>query len=221
MRLGGIAALGAGALVLFVAACGRAPTDASTAPHDTRPKVFLNVQGAVPPGVAGIAVNISGADIASYVEEIPVRNDSAQGTLSVPAGSGRILIFHAFDPAGIETHRATDTVSVLPGANVVLAVQLEPIAGGSAIALGVATVVVQITPADTATTVGGHVHLAAQVTDGSGQTVAGARVVWASTVPGIATVDTAGWVVGTGAGIDSIVATVGGASAVATVTVTP
>ena len=90
---------------------------------------------------------------------------------------------------------------------------LEP-SGGD-----VASVV--ITPPTATVAVGANVTLAAEVLDGSGKTLTGIKVVWASADPAIGTVSNSGVVTGVAAGVVHVAASAVGKSAIAEVTVNP
>jgi uncharacterized protein YjdB len=90
---------------------------------------------------------------------------------------------------------------------------LEP-SGGD-----VASVV--ITPSTATVAVGANVTLVAEVLDGSGKTLTGIKVVWASADPSVATVSNSGVVTGVATGVVHIAASAVGKSAIAEVTVNP
>ena len=80
---------------------------------------------------------------------------------------------------------------------------------------------VVITPPTATVAVGANVTLVAEVLDGTGKTLTGVKVVWASADLAIATVSSSGVVTGVAAGVVHIAASAAGKSAIAEVTVNP
>ncbi len=90
---------------------------------------------------------------------------------------------------------------------------------------------VSVAPASVSITVGATASLTAVTYDSSGSALSGRTVVWASSAPGVATVDASGHVTGVAAGTATVTATSGGVTGsaqvvvsqapVATVSVTP
>ena len=79
---------------------------------------------------------------------------------------------------------------------------------------------VQVTPFQGSVAIGGTIQLTATLRDESGEIVAGPPIVWSSTQPTIAAVNSTGLVSGLSTGLANIVATTGTLSATSTVTVT-
>lgn len=191
-----------------------------------RPQVVLLVSANVAASsVTAVVVEVSAPDLpAALVFNIPVANGIASGTIAVPAGSARSITMHAYDAAGIETHRGSVTTDIQPGANVAISLVLTPLAGDVPIDATLGTVTISVTPTGDTLTVGDSVALTARVVDSNGDPVA-EPVGWATLDPAIATVarssDSTGLVKTHDPGQTTIVVTFGGVGAAATIVVSP
>ena len=168
---------------------------------------------------AMVVVEVTAADISSaLVFNIPVVNNVASDTVTIPVGSDRTITIRAFDTGGVETHRGAVTVDIAPGTNPNLAVVLVPLTGEQPITATLGRVTITVTPATPTVAVGDTVTLSAAITDSNGNPVTG-TVSWATRHPGIASVSATGVVTGVAKGQTTIVATYQGAAGSATVNV--
>lgn len=111
--------------------------------------------------------------------------------------------------------------AVTPGTADVVATS-GAITGASRVTVVSTTVAsVSLTPAIAAVTAGESVSLAAVARDASGNVLPGRPIIWLSTAGGIAAVSPSGIVTGLASGVATILATVEGTSASASVTVSP
>lgn len=171
--------------------------------------------------VATVVVDVSAADIPTVlVFNIPIVNGVASGTFTIPAGSNRTIVIRGFDAGGVQTHTGTVTTTVQAGSNASLPLVLTPLTGDLPITATLGHYVVTVTPATPSTSVNGTVQLAATIKDSNNNPVVGV-VSWATKNPGVAIVDGAGLVTGTGAGTTTITAVYQGVAGTATITVTP
>ncbi len=206
----------AAALAALLAAC----SDGPMAPGGGRPTQLLLVADLHGTRVAEVVVEVSAPDIRpALVFNLPVADSVASGTITVTAGSDRVLVVRCYDAAGVETHRGADTITVQASGNPPLTITLLPLTGDVPIEATIAGIVVTVTPgADTLVAGGLSRRLTATVTTTGGSPVSG-RVQWASLNPAIATVDTSGTVRGLRSGTVQIVAVHAGAAGAATVRV--
>jgi hypothetical protein len=170
--------------------------------------------------VRGVSVEISAPDIdPPSVQNISVVDGVAAGSVEVTAGADRVLTVRAFDARGGVTHRGTDTLDIVAGANPALTLTLEPVGGDVPITVDLAAYVVTVDPDSAVVAVGASLGLSATVADGGGDAVADPQIVWGSTDPGVAYVDASGVVVGVAPGTATIVANYRGSVALAGITV--
>jgi Tol biopolymer transport system component len=202
------------AAVGFAGACPDQPAEPE--PEESTLTISMQVTG----GVTAVSVEISAEDIPTpIVANIPVSNGIASGTVTVPAGSNRLITVHAFDDHAIETHRGSKTVNVVAGQNLVVEITLEPLSGEQPIVATVGTYVVTIEPADASIDALESVQFTATVTDVSQQVVQDPVLYWGSLNPVVAEVDQAGLVTGGHAGVTTIVVNYLGIAAAAEVVV--
>ncbi|MEJ2679383.1 MAG: Ig-like domain-containing protein, partial [Gemmatimonadota bacterium] len=189
--------------------CGELPTDVP----DAEASFTITVQAT--DLVAGVSVVVSAEDIPTpIVQNLPLVDDVASGTVHIPAGTDRLIVVHAYDDNGIETHRGQALIDVQPGANLSLSITLEPLTGDVPIEAELATYTVVIDPADATATVGETVRYMATVTDANGP-VADPAIAWGSTNPVVAAVDDSGFVTASAVGTATITATYRGVVALA------
>jgi hypothetical protein len=175
--------------------------------------------------VALVVVEVSAPDITPpLVFNIPVTSGVALGSVTLPAGSNRTLTMHAYDAAGIETHRGATVIQVDAATTPTIQFTLTPLSGQVPIAITLGRVTVTIVPALDTLTVADSSVLTARVLDELGQPVSGGGpVVWATLAPGVAgvraTSDSTATVTAQGAGATEIVATFAGVGAPATIVV--
>lgn len=91
---------------------------------------IVRMHAITPSTVRRIVVEVSGPGITPAVlANLEVGATAvADGELQVPAGSGRRFVVTAVDTAGVLTHRADTTVTLVPGANPPLALTMRPLA---------------------------------------------------------------------------------------------
>lgn len=204
---------------VFASACVDGPMGPAE-PDATGPLVPLRLTADVGDLVRGVSVEISAPDIdPPSVQNVPVADGVASGSVSVTAGTDRVFTVRAFDARGVVSHEGTDTLDVVPGANAILTLTLEPVGGDVPITVELAAYIVTVDPASAVVSVGASLGLVATVTDGGGTPVAQPQIAWGSTDPGVAYVDTAGVVVGVAPGAATIVANYRGSVALAEITV--
>jgi hypothetical protein len=166
-----------------------------------------------------VVVEVTAPDITTpLVFNIPVVNNIASDTITIPVGSARTITMRAFDAAGLETHRGSATVTVGAGTNPALTLVLTPLNGDQPITATIGHVTIAVTPPTPTVNRGATATLTATITDSNGNPVAG-TVSWATRNPGVATVSASGVVTGVAAGQTTVVATYQGAAGAATVTV--
>lgn len=181
-------------------------------------RLFASVAGT---SVATVVVDVSASDIPNaLVFNIPVVDGVAAGSIVVPAGSHRTIAMRAYDADGVETHSGSVDVSIQPGANPTITLTMQPLNGNLPISVSLGSIVVAVTPVSLALTASQTGQLSASITGWDGQPVAG-TVAWATSDPGVATVDATGLVTAVRAGSTHVVATFQGAAGQATITVTP
>ncbi len=156
------------------------------------------------PTISSVVVQVEAPDITTpLVFDLEINNGVASGSISVPAGSNRLLTVTAFDAAGIGTHRGSTTITVREGNNPTVTLT---------IVVTIRSLIVSVIPTVDTLMIGQTLVLKATVLDQNGDTLAvSAR--WATVNPARATVDTAGIVTAVGAGDVQIVATYAGVGA--------
>lgn len=207
--------LGAALVLLLSASCvpdGVGPETLALTP------VTIQAQRA-PADVGGIAVEISGPGIgtALLVNLVEGAGNSWSGSIEVPVGDDRLFVGRAFDDAGEMTHEGETTVDVGPGNNPPVALSLLPLGDDAAtvpISVTVEDHSVTVSPAAASVAVNGKKQFTEEV-EGSSCTPQ-----WASSNPGVATVDANGLATGLAPGEALIVVNCGGVAAAATLTVT-
>lgn len=224
-----VASFALAGLLLAAGACDRSP--AGTEGQD-------RVEGAVDirtsirsPTVSTLVVEVTAPDIPDPVvfnltlEGIDTDGDgvedefTASEVLTVPAGADRLFTVRAFDIGGVQTHEGSATMDVTPGANAsAVVVTLRPLAGDQPIDIVLGDFEVTVDPASATIGVDATQQFTAEVTDENGP-VSGATVLWATTNPGVATVDAEGLATGVAEGGADIVATYGGVAGTSTLTV--
>jgi hypothetical protein len=203
-------------VMLAVAACSDQSTPVQP---DTKPQMaMVPVSVAAAPAISTLTITVSASDITTdLVFNVTMTNGEATDTITIPAGSDRLITVRGYDAGNIETHRGSKTVSLIEGVNPQLTVVLQGLTGDQPLVVALGETTVTVTPAAATVTVGAKVELGAVVTDEAGDTLqVGVR--WASTRPAIASVDQTGLVTGVSAGASSVIATYGGVGASAAIT---
>ena len=191
----------------------------ATAPKSNNVAVLIlnaNLSGTA---VTSVVVDVTGPGIPdTLVFNLTVSNGQVSGTLQLPAGSARVVIVHAFDSKGIETHRGSATIDVQAGTNNSVTIVLAPLVGNQPIIVTVGTIIVSVLPDSGFLNVGDTLRLRAVVTDTLGDTL-NVPVAWASTNPGVVAVDTLGQALAKYPGTARVVAVYGSAAGTAVLTV--
>lgn len=218
------------ALALLCAAMMMSACDHSTAPQPQHGTAQLYVQAVfnsanVP---STVVVEISAADISpTLIYNLTVQNDTAKGTVTIPAGAGRVITISAYDASGVKTYSGTQTVSVQVGSNNNVNIPLthsgqQPIvASFTSFTVSVSPTTATLTLASAPTTT---INLTVKASDGSTIVPAANSVTCATDNPAIATVALGGngsscVVTGQLAGSTTIMATYTGIGASAAITV--
>lgn len=132
---------------------------------------------------------------------------TASDVLTVPAGGSRLFDVRAFDDEGIRTHEGSAVMDVTPGPNArAVVISLDPLTGRQPVEIVLGSFDVTVTPETATIGVGATQAFTATVTDEDGP-VDGATPRWASSNPGVASVDGSGLAAGEAAGSARIVAT--------------
>lgn len=199
-------------------ACGDSPEIA--APDPNPPIASVAVTLAAAPAITTLVVEVTAADLpAPLVFNLSLQNGAATDTLRIPAGSDRLFVVRGYDAKAIETHRGQIMTDLRGGSNPGLTIRLDPLLGDQPIVVVLGSVTVEVAPTVDTVAAGSSITLDAVVLNEVGDTLA-VSPVWASLDPAIATVDTAGTVTGVSQGVASIIASVGGVAAAASIVVT-
>jgi hypothetical protein len=203
-------------LLAFAACSDRSITNASRL-DSARLRVEAS---AIASNVALLVLEVTAPDIASpLVFNFDTRAGVVSASITVPVGPNRMLVLRAFDANGLETHRGSATVNVVPGLNPAVTLRLEPLTGEQAIDVQLGSLLVIVNPTDVTLAPGQSTQLTARIVDADGADVAG-QVQWATLDPGKASVSTSGLVAAKDTGLAVIVATYAGFGASAQVHVT-
>ena len=203
-----------GCLVPVLLACGDAPTEPTVA--------SVRLQALTSATTKTIIVEISGPDISpSVIVNIPVGADAvARDSLRIPAGSSRQLSLTAVDSAGVQTYRADTTITLRAGVNPSITIQLKPLQGSLAVAVGFTGARMAFDTAARSMLAGDSLVLSATATSAIGASVPSSALVWGSSNPAIATV-VGGVVRAVRPGVARIGVSYQGASASVPLTVSP
>jgi len=207
-------------LLLLGSCLPRAVTDPRSDPREATLLVRANVAATA---VATLVVEVSAPDIAPpLVFNITITGGVALGTVTIQAGSNRLITMRAFDAGGVETHRGSVTVTIVPGANPVISLVLVPLAGDVPINATLGSFVITVAPAADTVAVGGTTVLTATIVATNGDMIP-QPVVWATLDPGVATVaktgDRTAQVTAVAPGATTVVATFGGSGGAAAIVV--
>lgn len=187
MRVGRIVVVLLG-LVAVEACTGEGPLSGNTVSTVT-------MRLLTPATVKSLVVEVTGAGISpAVVTNIAVGADTvATASLTLPAGSARRFVVTAVDSAGVQTHRADTTITLQPGPNPSLTMQLEPLT--STLGITVTFGGVQLVVPDTSTRsleVGGTTAIVAYAIRVNGDTVPVDSLTFGSSNPAVATAATGG-----------------------------
>ena len=171
--------------------------------------------------VTTLVVTVSGPGITpALVYNLPIVAGSANGNITVPVGSARLIAVQAFDSSGVVLFSGSTTITVTSGTNPPVNFSLVPSVGTVPVTAVVGSVTVTVLPTSATIRAGNTATITPTVRDALGAVVSGAVVVMATTAPPIAWAASGGVVTGLEAGTATISATSLGSSAVATITVT-
>lgn len=155
----------------------------SDGPYSYRVPSTVSVKLLTPATIRVVIIEVTGPGInPAIMANFAVGNDSlATGTLTIPAGTGRRIVVTAMDTAGVITHRADTTITLVPGSNPNIQLWLEPLVGnfGITIAFGGTKLVVP----DTTTrqvSVGDILTIQAFAVRANGDTIPANALMWAS-----------------------------------------
>jgi hypothetical protein len=168
-----------------------------------------------------LVIEVSAPDIPqTLVFNLEIVNGTASGSVTIPAGSNRLIVVRAFD-GKTETHRGSRSVTIVEGVNAPLSLTLLPLAGTVPVTVSFGVAVVSVTPLTWSLPVDSTVAFAATVMDATGAMEASPIVRWASTDTRKLTIDSTGLATARDTGTVMVVAVSGGAAARSTVTITP
>ena len=211
----------AACVVLAVTSCLPGdPTGTHARPAEAKLLLQADLSGTA---VATVVVQVTAADIPSpLVFNVPVAQSQAIGTITVPAGSSRTISLRAYDAGGVATHAGSVTVDIQPGANPMITIVLQPLAGDLPITVTLGSFTVTVTPSLDTLLVGDTISFTATIHDANGNPVS-AQVAWGTLTPARASIVTTGLQTGrvtaNRPGQTSVLATYGGTAATATVIV--
>jgi hypothetical protein len=176
--------------------------------------VRVNLSGTM---VAMVVADVTAPDIPTMlVFNIPIVNGTATGTITVPAGSNRLITLRAYDAGGVNTHTGSQTVNIQPGTNATMSIVLTPLTGDVPIIATIGSFVVTVTPPSASLSVAGTAQLAATIKDADGNPTTGV-VAWATHDPGIANVNVSGLVTASGVGTTTVSAVFQGVTGTASI----
>jgi alpha-tubulin suppressor-like RCC1 family protein len=201
-------------LVLALGACAQEPTASE------RELAQLRVQaGTAGSAIASVVGTVTAPDMATPLRfSFLVQDGVAAGTITIRAGSPRLIVLRAYNGAGIETHRGSVNIDVVAGNNPTVSFVLEPLLGDQPIVVQVGSVTILISPQAGTLSVGETIRLRAAIIDAGGDTVPSSAG-WATPTPGVVRVDAAGLVTAAEIGSGQIVATYAGFGAAAQIEV--
>ncbi|HEX6370259.1 MAG TPA: Ig-like domain-containing protein [Longimicrobium sp.] len=169
--------------------------------------------------IAALTLEVTGPGITEpLMANMTLSGNTATASLEVPAGADRRFVVRGYDAAGILIYQGEKTASVQSGQALALAVTLSALTSSTTITVTVGGVTVTLTPGATTLPVGGTTVYTAAASD-NGVPVPTPQIVWASSVPTIASVSATGTVTAHAPGAARIVATFRGVAAGAGLTV--
>jgi len=183
-------------------ACGGSGSD-SVAPPAPAPALI-----AISPNAPAVAV---GAQIALQAQVHDASGQLVPGATVFWSSKDTSIV--SVSPAGVVTGNSVGTTQIAAssgGQSAVVPVTVLPVAVAS----------VAIAPATATITIGGTVTLQGIAYDAGGNTLSGRTVVWASSAPQVATVNSSGQVTGVAAGSATVTGTVEGKTGSSAITVT-
>jgi uncharacterized protein YjdB len=204
---------------LALAACG-GPSRTTEPEPEPDPKGTLSIQVSLTSAtITSLTLEVTGPGIAQpLTATLTVSGTSATGTLEVPAGADRRFVVRGYDAAGILIYQGEKTAAVTGGQTLSLAVSLSALTSSATVTATVGGVTVTLTPGATTLAKGATSTWSAAASE-NGTAIANPQIVWASSVPTIASVSSTGVVTAHAAGTARIVATFRGVAAAADLTV--
>lgn len=202
----------AAVLVLAAAALDAcAAGDSSpTGPAARRAKSSVGVVASV-----SISPSSAGGTIGQSAQFTATARDAFGNTLS-----GQTFVWSSTDST-IVTVNGTGYATAIGVGPATLVAQDGAVSGSAQVSVsGASVAAIAVSPTGLTGTVGQKGQLTAALTDSAENALTGRRVLWTSSAPGVATVDTTGLATAVAAGSASITAYSGGKSATASVTVT-
>ena len=207
---------------LAVAAC-----ESSTSTQKTiEPGRIIVTASVAGTPISTVVVEVSASDIATpLIFNLQMSNGTASGTVTVPAGSARTFTIRAYNTDGVETHRGSKTIDVMPGrGNPSVTIAVLSLGGDQPIVAHLTShsVTVALAAGSAANVaVGATTTLVATIKDADDNDIipGPGELVWATSAPAIAGVDGNGVVTGVLAGTATIGASYRGAGGSFTVTV--
>lgn len=169
--------------------------------------------------IASLTLEVTGPGITEpLMANLALSGTSATATLEIPAGADRRFVVRGYDAAGILIYQGEKTASIQSGQALALAITLTALTNSTTVTVTVGAVTVTLTPGATTLPVGGTSNWSASASD-NGTAVPNPQIVWASSIPSIASVSATGTVTAHAPGTARIVATFRGVAAAAELTV--
>jgi len=176
------------ALLLALLSCVQQEPLGPNSPTGAARATLLVQASLVGTPVARLVVQVSAPDISPpAVFNIPIANGMAAGTITLTAGSQRVLTLQAYDAGGVETDSGSVTITVQPGTNPPVSIVLTPLTGNLPITATLGSFTVSVTPAAESLTVGDTAKVTASILDANGHPVTD-QVTWATLAPTVASV---------------------------------
>lgn len=162
--------LGAAVLVLGFGACAQEPTVPTVPEREpTQLRVLAVTAGSA---ITTLVATVTAPDIAPPLEfNLLAQHGVASGTITIPAGSARLIALRAYNAASIETHRGSVTIDVVAGNNPTATFVLVSLVGNQPIVVQVGSVTILISPQAGTLNVGDTNRLRATIVDARGETV--------------------------------------------------
>jgi hypothetical protein len=169
--------------------------------------------------ITSLTLEVTGPGIAEpLMANLTLSGSTASTSLEVPAGADRRFVVKGYDAAGILVYQGEKTSSVQSGQALSLAITLSALTSAATVTVTVGGVTVTLTPGATQLAVGATSTWTASASE-NGVAVVNPAILWASSVPTVASVGSTGTVTGHAPGTARIVATFRGVAAGAEITV--
>ncbi|WP_420130669.1 Ig-like domain-containing protein [Longimicrobium sp.] len=199
---------------LVLAACE--PSKVTRPPEDGTLTVQVSLTSAT---ITSLTLEVTGPGIAQpLMANLTVSGTTATGTLEIPAGADRRFVVKGYDAAGNLVYQGEKTSSVQAGQTLSVAVTLAALTSSATVTVTVGAVTVTLTPGASTLAAGGTSTYTATASE-NGTAIANPQIVWASSIPSIASVSAAGVVTAHAPGSVRIAASFRGVAAGADLTV--